>query len=131
MPSSRLHSRSRLLILIAALALIAPLGLANSPFTAAGAAPAAAAPQTVFASSFEAGDPQPDWESTVETGPDGQPMTSNVEGITDTGLPGDISEHIVEATASAENTDGGEVAENAVDGDINTKWLAFESTGWL
>jgi predicted alpha-1,2-mannosidase len=125
------------MVLVAALALVAPLTLATHP-TASAAPPAAVNgssaaddPQVLFASSFESGDPQPDWENTVETGPDGEPLTRNVEGITDTGLPGDISEHIVEVTASAENTGGGEVAENVADGDIQTKWLAFESTAWL
>ncbi|MGH3483521.1 MAG: GH92 family glycosyl hydrolase [Nocardioidaceae bacterium] len=138
MPVPHPRSGRRLMVLVAALALVAPLTLATHPI--ASAAPPAAAnagaaavadPQVLFASSFESGDPQSDWENTVESGPDGQPMTANVEGITDTGLPGDISEHIVEVTASAENTGGGEVAENVADGDIQTKWLAFESTAWL
>src|SRR5204863_413040 len=36
-----------------------------------------------------------------------------------------------DVTTNAENTDGGEVAENAADGDANTKWLTFTTTGWL
>ncbi|MGH3455740.1 MAG: glycoside hydrolase domain-containing protein, partial [Nocardioidaceae bacterium] len=138
MPVPHPRSGRRLMVLVAALALVAPLTLATHPIASAAppaaanaGAAAAADPQVLFASSFESGDPQSDWENTVESGPDGQPMTANVEGITDTGLPGDISEHIVEVTASAENTGGGEVAENVADGDIQTKWLAFESTAWL
>ena len=33
--------------------------------------------------------------------------------------------------ASAENTGGGEVKENLVDGESGTKWLAFPPTAWL
>src|SRR5207248_5049472 len=46
------------------------------------------------------------------------------------GIPGGISDQVVDVTASAENTDGGEVKENLVDGDIGTKWLTFMPTGW-
>ena len=34
-------------------------------------------------------------------------------------------------SASGENTNGGEVKENLVDGDVSTKWLVFASTGWV
>ena len=36
--------------------------------------------ETLFASSFEDGQPQPKWSNTVETGPDGTPKTSGVDG---------------------------------------------------
>ena len=84
-----------------------------------------------FASSFEESDPQPTWADEVETNPDGSPRADGVRGPDPVGLPGDISDHITDVTASAENTEGGEVAANAVDGDVNSKWLAFEETGWL
>lgn len=84
-----------------------------------------------FASSFEDSDPQPTWADEVETNPDGSTRADGVRGPDPVGIPGDISDHITDITASAENTEGGEVAANAVDGDINSKWLAFEDAGWL
>ncbi|MFF1303842.1 GH92 family glycosyl hydrolase [Streptomyces sp. NPDC058307] len=78
-----------------------------------------------FASSFEAGDPAPDWTSSV----DGD-RASGVDGGYRTGIPGNVTDQVTDVRASAENTGGGEVKENLVDGEPGTKWLAFESTGW-
>ncbi|MEV0371783.1 GH92 family glycosyl hydrolase [Streptomyces sp. NPDC050636] len=56
--------------------------------------PAQAAPPqlpqgaTEFSSSFESGDPRPDWTDTAETGPDGEPRTSGVAPETAPGAPG-------------------------------------------
>ncbi|BCK67859.1 hypothetical protein Srufu_018120 [Streptomyces libani subsp. rufus] len=56
--------------------------------------PAQAAPPqpprgaTEFRSSFESGEPQPDWTDTVETGPDGKPRTSGVSPETTPATPG-------------------------------------------
>ncbi|QHC24959.1 GH92 family glycosyl hydrolase [Streptomyces sp. GS7] len=41
-----------------------------------------------FSSSFEPGQPQPDWTDTVETGPDGRPKTSGVSPEAAPGAPG-------------------------------------------
>ncbi|MGD3108270.1 GH92 family glycosyl hydrolase [Streptomyces sp. YGL11-2] len=41
-----------------------------------------------FSSSFEPGQPQPDWTDTVETGPDGTPKTSGVSAEATPGAPG-------------------------------------------
>ncbi|MGP3922786.1 GH92 family glycosyl hydrolase [Streptomyces sp. 8N616] len=84
-----------------------------------------------FASSFESDDPQPTWNNTVETGPDGKKKSSGVDGGDTSGIPGNVTDKVTEVRASAENTDAGEIKENLVDGEITTKWLAFEKTAWL
>ena len=43
---------------------------------------------TQFRSSFESGEPQPDWTDTVDTGPDGKPRTSGVTPETAPAAPG-------------------------------------------
>jgi predicted alpha-1,2-mannosidase len=91
-------------------------------------APAAA--ERGFASSFEADDPAPDWVNTVDSAPDGSKRAAGVDGGYSTGIPGNVTDHVTDVRASAENTDGGEVKENLVDGEPSTKWLAFEPTGW-
>ncbi|UUU30266.1 GH92 family glycosyl hydrolase [Streptomyces sp. CA-210063] len=83
-----------------------------------------------FSSSFEPDDPAPDWLSTVDTAADGSPRSSGVDGGHTTGIPGDITDHVTDVRASGENTDGGEVKENLVDGEPGTKWLTFQPTGW-
>ncbi|MGW1168076.1 GH92 family glycosyl hydrolase [Streptomyces sp. NPDC001153] len=83
-----------------------------------------------FASSFETGDPAPDWLNTVDTTPDGTKRASGVDGGYSTGIPGNVNDHVTEVRASGENTGAGEVKENLVDGDPGTKWLTFEPTGW-
>ncbi|MEU6551073.1 GH92 family glycosyl hydrolase [Streptomyces sp. NPDC046915] len=83
-----------------------------------------------FASSFEQGDPAPDWLNTVDTEPDGTKRASGVDGGYSTGIPGNVTDHVTEVRASGENTGAGEVKENLVDGEPGTKWLTFESTGW-
>ncbi|UXY32785.1 GH92 family glycosyl hydrolase [Streptomyces sp. HUAS TT20] len=84
-----------------------------------------------FASSFEADDPAPDWLNTVDTAPDGSKRASGVDGGYSTGIPGNVTDHVTDVRASAENTGAGEVKENLVDGEPGTKWLAFEPTGWV
>lgn len=79
---------------------------------------------------FEQGQPQPDWTSTVETGPDGRPKAKRVTGPTPTGLPGDLTSHVTDVAASGNNPPK-EIAENLPDGDPYSKWLTFESTGWV
>ncbi|MFF4543732.1 GH92 family glycosyl hydrolase [Streptomyces sp. NPDC001406] len=84
-----------------------------------------------FASSFEADDPAPDWLNTVDTEPDGSKRASGVDGGYSTGIPGNVTDHVTDVRASAENSGAGEVKENLVDGEPGTKWLAFEPTGWV
>lgn len=100
--------------------------------SAAVAQPAkAAAPKDSFASSFEEEDAQPDWRDTVDTGPDGKKRSSGVNGEFNAGIPGNVTDHVVEVRASGENEDGGEGKENLVDVQSSTKWLAFEPTAWI
>ncbi|WP_200889584.1 discoidin domain-containing protein [Cohnella kolymensis] len=85
-----------------------------------------------FYSSFETGDPQVTWESTVETDAQGNQLSSGVDGNAPfTGIPGSITHKVVEAKARGENTGAGEVAGNLVDSDSNSKWLDFNSTSWV
>ncbi|MDR6979934.1 putative alpha-1,2-mannosidase [Streptomyces sp. 3330] len=87
-------------------------------------------PSRGFASSFETGQHAPDWQSTVDTTPGGGKRASGVDGGYGGGLPGDVTDRVTDVRASAENTAGGEVKENLVDGEASTKWLAFATTGW-
>ncbi|MGH2947566.1 MAG: GH92 family glycosyl hydrolase [Solirubrobacteraceae bacterium] len=95
------------------------------------AGPAASAGPGDFSSSFEAGDPQPTWTDTVEIGADGDKRAAGVRGPKPTGIPGNVTDRVVEVRASGEHAEAGEVKENLVDGSPQTKWLVFESTGWV
>jgi predicted alpha-1,2-mannosidase len=115
----------RSLVLVTALALAATM-LPMSP------AHADEIPeQASFATSFEAGDPQPGYTDTVDTGPDGRPKADGIEGPTPTGIGGSEMDKVTKVEANGENTGAGEVAANVADGDKFTKWLVFERTGWL
>ncbi|PWI14895.1 alpha-mannosidase [Streptomyces sp. Act143] len=81
-------------------------------------------PDQRFTSSFEPDDPAPDWLNTPE-------RASGVDGGYSSGIPGNVTDHVTDIRASAENTGGGEVKENLADGEAVTKWLAFEATGWV
>lgn len=83
-----------------------------------------------FSSSFEADEKQPEWRNTVEEGPDGKKRTSGIDGGFSSGIPGNVTDKVTDVRASDENTSGGEVKENLVDGESGTKWLSFESTAW-
>ncbi|MFJ5772749.1 GH92 family glycosyl hydrolase [Streptomyces sp. NPDC093094] len=83
-----------------------------------------------FASSFEAGDPAPDWLNTVDTDADGTKRASGVDGGYSSGIPGNVTDHVTDVRASGENTGGGEVKENLVDSEPSTKWLVFQPAGW-
>src|SRR5688572_3085210 len=94
---------------------------------------AAAAPEESgvgFSSSFEDGQPQPSWANTVETDAAGNPKSAGVIGSDGTGIPGNVSDKVLEVKANGEYADSGEVKENLVDGSVNTKWLVFTNTGW-
>lgn len=83
-----------------------------------------------FSSSFEEDEKQPDWRNTVEEGPDGKKRTSGIDGGFSTGIPGNVTDKVTDVRASDENTGGGEVKENLVDGESGTKWLSFKPTAW-
>ncbi|MEU0572336.1 GH92 family glycosyl hydrolase, partial [Nonomuraea sp. NPDC005983] len=97
------------------------------PNAARKAAVTTAPPGALFYSSLETGDPQPAWMNTVEDGK----KTEGVTGSTTGGIPGAITDEIVDIAASGEYTASGEVKENLFDGDVNTKWLVFTRTGWV
>ncbi|MEU3183732.1 GH92 family glycosyl hydrolase [Streptomyces sp. NPDC006923] len=84
-----------------------------------------------FTSSFEEDEPQPDWRNTVEVGPRGDKRASGVDGGFTAGIPGNVTDKVVDLRASDENTGGGETKENLVDVQSATKWLAFERTAWI
>ncbi|NED90124.1 glycoside hydrolase family 92 protein [Streptomyces sp. SID11233] len=83
-----------------------------------------------FSSSFEEDEKQPDWRNTVEEGPDGKKRTSGIDGGFSAGIPGNVTDKVTDVRASDENTGGGEVKENLVDGESGTKWLSFKPTAW-
>jgi predicted alpha-1,2-mannosidase len=85
---------------------------------------------TDFSSSLEAADAQPTWVSTAETDATGKKKMSGVNGNTSTGIPGNIMGKVVEVQASGDNPPN-ETVQRVVDGDVNTKWLAFAPTGWV
>ncbi len=111
-------SRNLLAATVGALVLAATLAASGTPASAAGS-------QSFF-SSFESGDPQPTWTNTVDAG-----KSSGVVGPKTTGIPGNVTDKVVEVTANGENAGSGEVKENLTDGDIFSKWLVFEPTGWV
>ncbi|WP_443053191.1 GH92 family glycosyl hydrolase [Streptomyces sp. IBSBF 3010] len=84
-----------------------------------------------FSTSFEEDEKQPDWRNSVEEGPDGKKRSSGVDGGFSSGIPGNVTDQVTDVRASDENTGGGEVKENLVDGESGTKWLSFEPTAWL
>ncbi|MDI3402357.1 GH92 family glycosyl hydrolase [Streptomyces cavernicola] len=114
----------------------AALPVAALLLAAAGQGAAAAAPQPEgekgeFSSSFEAGQPAPDWTSTVETTPDGEKKAAGVNGEFSSGIPGNVTDRVSEVRASGENEGSGEVKENLIDGESSTKWLTFAAKGWV
>ncbi|GAA3040333.1 hypothetical protein GCM10020000_18550 [Streptomyces olivoverticillatus] len=58
-----------------------------------------------FASSFEPGEPQPDWSNEVETGPDGRRRAFGVNGADTSGIPGNVTDKVTAVRASGENTE--------------------------
>src|SRR3954466_4351594 len=82
------------------------------------AAPAGAAD---FTTSFEASDTPPTYTNTSEA-------SSGVSG-TKPALPGSVMDKVTTVTANGENPPN-EIANNLKDGDVNSKWLSFTSTGW-
>ncbi|ONI83458.1 alpha-mannosidase [Saccharothrix sp. ALI-22-I] len=124
------HMRNRRsLAVVATIALV--LGGVGGWFSATAAPGEPTVRETLFATSFEDGQPQPKWSSTVETGPDGKPKTSGVNGSDSTSIPGNVTDRVIDVAANSENTGSSEVKENLVDGSVLSKWLTFTSTGWV
>jgi predicted alpha-1,2-mannosidase len=85
-------------------------------------------PDTDFFTSFEKGDPQPTWEDTVETTPDGNKKASGVDGnIQYDAIQGDITDK-VESIKADDNNPPNEVDSNLIDRNDQTKWLGFHAT---
>ncbi|MFF7199523.1 GH92 family glycosyl hydrolase [Streptomyces sp. NPDC008141] len=116
--------------LVAAASLLVVTGQSAAVAQPAPAAPSAAADRE-FTTSFEEDERQPDWRNTVEVGPDGKKRSSGVDGGFSTGIPGNITDKVIELRASGENTGAGETKENLVDLQPGTKWLGFEPTAWV
>jgi len=83
--------------------------------------PAHAAP-TPFASSFETGQPQPDWTDTTE-------RAAGVDGDVKAGMPGSLRGQVTAIAVNAE-PNGNEGGRNLNDGDPATKWLVNTPTSW-
>ncbi|MFI9612184.1 GH92 family glycosyl hydrolase [Streptomyces sp. NPDC052023] len=95
------------------------------------ALPEAPAADREFTSSFETGDPAPDWLNTVDTAPDGSKRAAGVDGGYSSGIPGNVTDHVTDVRANGENAGAGEVKESLVDTEPTTKWLTFTPTGWV
>ncbi len=100
--------------------------VAALPLTLIGAvligSPAHAAETPDFASSFETGDPQPDWTDTTE-------RASGVDGTVFAGMPGSLRGHVTAVTVNAQPNEN-ENGTNLNDGDAATKWLVDTPTSW-
>ncbi|MGX6744482.1 GH92 family glycosyl hydrolase [Streptomyces xantholiticus] len=84
-----------------------------------------------FRSSFEADEAQPDWRNTVEVDAAGKKRSSGVDGGFAGGIPGNVTDKVIELRASDEHTGDGETKENLVDLLPSSKWLGFEPTAWI
>ncbi|MFJ8669471.1 GH92 family glycosyl hydrolase [Streptomyces sp. NPDC093600] len=119
------HTRAAALLAAAALIVTA----APSASFALPARPEA--PAREFTTSFEPDETQPTWRDTVDVGPDGVKRTSGVDGGFASGIPGNVTDKVVELRASGEHASAGETKENLVDLQPGTKWLVFEPTAWI
>ncbi|MET9373635.1 GH92 family glycosyl hydrolase [Streptomyces sp. NPDC002992] len=88
-------------------------------------------PSQEFTTSFESDENSPTWRNTVEVGADGTKRTSGVDGGFSSGIPGNVTDKVVELRASGEHASAGETKENLVDLQPGTKWLVFEPTAWI
>ncbi|MFB9359484.1 GH92 family glycosyl hydrolase [Actinoplanes nipponensis] len=98
--------------------------MAAAAAVATGGAAAAAAAGS-FRSSFETGDPQPDWTDTV----DPEAGSGGVDGTVVVGMPGSLRGHVTAIAVNAE-PNGNEGRANLNDGDSATKWLVDTPTSW-
>ncbi|MFE3325448.1 GH92 family glycosyl hydrolase [Streptomyces sp. NPDC059176] len=121
------HRLARTAALVAAASLL----LATAPSAAVALPTRTTERATEFSTSFEADETPPDWRNTVETGPDGKERSSGVDGGFSSGIPGNVTDRVVELRASGENAGAGETKENLVDLQPSSKWLVFASSGWV
>lgn len=119
-------------------------GTAATAARSAPAGPVAPAPGPGFASSFEEGDPQPDWTDTAEAVPaeavpagrgrrkdGGRKKASGTDGTVAFGIPGNVTDEVTAVRASAQNAAAGEVKEALFDGNVSSRWQVFARTGWI
>ncbi|MFI8812460.1 MULTISPECIES: GH92 family glycosyl hydrolase [unclassified Streptomyces] len=134
-PPRGLHQGSRKRQSRSAAIIAVSLALVVAAPTAAAAQPAGPAQkpsgERTFSSSFESDEKQLDWRNTVEVGPDGSKKASGIDGGFSAGIPGNVTDKVTDLRADDENTGGGEVKENLIDGEPTTKWLAFKPSGWI
>ncbi|MBT2387723.1 GH92 family glycosyl hydrolase [Streptomyces sp. ISL-11] len=130
-PRHRRRHLTRPLALLVAGALVTVTQTAQGSPAVAAATVRAKAPVERFASSFEAGQPQPDWRDTVERDRSGRKRSAGVDGQDIRGIPGNVSDRVLAVRASGENAEGNEGKENLADGEPTTKWLDFEKAAWL
>lgn len=119
------HTRAAALLAAAALIVTA------APSTSFALPARPGTPVREFTTSFEPDETQPTWRDTVEVGPDGTKRTSGVDGGFASGIPGNVTDKVVELRASGEHASAGETKENLVDLQPGTKWLVFEPTAWI
>ncbi|HEV7964764.1 MAG TPA: GH92 family glycosyl hydrolase [Actinoplanes sp.] len=108
---------------------LVPLILITAASAVAFGGTARAAEAGAFASSFEPADPQPTWSDTVDTGADGKPRTSGVDGNVVVGIPGSLRAHVTKIDVNAQ-PNSNENGNNLNDGDSATKWLVNTPTSW-
>src|SRR4029453_6069914 len=122
------HRRELSLSATCAAALVITMAV---PAAAVGGRPAQAPSVTTdFFSSFEDTDPPPTWVNTAETDAAGNKKSSGETGSPANGIPGSIMDRGVGGAAKGEKPPN-ETAAQAVDGNVNPKWLVFAPTGWL
>ncbi len=124
------QSPLRAAALVAAASLLVATGQSAAVALPAPSAQSAKADRE-FTSSFEESERQPDWRNTVEVGTDGKKRSSGVDGGFSSGIPGNVTDKVIELRASDENAGSGETKENLVDLQSGTKWLGFEPTAWI
>ncbi|MDT4994742.1 MAG: hypothetical protein QOH97_4634 [Actinoplanes sp.] len=110
-------------------ALVPLVLLAAASALAFGGSAAHAAAAGEFSSSFEASDPQPTWSDTVDTGANGTPRSSGVDGGVVIGTPGSLRGHVTRIEVNAQ-PNANENGNNLNDGDSGTKWLVDTPTSW-
>lgn len=128
---SRIHS-ARLAIALPAVGLVTAAAVLLTGLSMTSVANAAPTVAGDFSSSFEDNEPLKPTQNTVEIGADGKPVQQGVAGggVTEVQLKDSVLSSVTEVKASAENTNGGELAANLKDSSAGTKWLAFSNTGW-
>ncbi len=83
-----------------------------------------------FYSSFESSDPSLTWVNSPEIDRQGHIKVSGIRPYNIEVLPGTVMDQVVSVNASGENPPQ-ETSAASVDGDVSTKWLVENTTGWV